>query len=198
EQELISTYIDPIVSPIFHDPTNHKIFRWLNRTTVDIKKLRPDGSIILASQRHTSYALGYCEVKPFETEANTALTHEDLLRLSLFCKNSLDIGEIQAMICFQVVGYNICFYLLTLEHEAIYVMMEICNIKVPKVFQELPRFVMELDKIKKVIHCYNHYCIKISSRKKFSIMKRPSLSHQDLVEIINGKTNKRKRHLAFD
>ncbi|CAO3654319.1 unnamed protein product [Cunninghamella echinulata] len=28
EQELMSTYIDLIVSPIFHDPTNHEIFRW--------------------------------------------------------------------------------------------------------------------------------------------------------------------------
>lgn len=49
----------------------------------------------------------------------------------------------------------VCFYLLTLKHKSIYVMMGICNIKVTKEFEELSRFVIELDKIKQVIHCYN-------------------------------------------
>lgn len=51
-----------------------------------------------------STCLGYCEVKSLDKGANTEVTHQNLVRLHVFCGDSLYLGEVKAMITFQAVS----------------------------------------------------------------------------------------------
>ncbi|KAI9319701.1 hypothetical protein BX666DRAFT_1315847 [Dichotomocladium elegans] len=99
----ITNYIDPIVSPIFHQPMCGRLFRWLNREMENTEMLRPDGAMFLTEQPSIEYAIGFCQVKSNENEGNTG-THEDLYRLAIFCKNPSDKNQINAYMALQVVG----------------------------------------------------------------------------------------------
>ncbi|KAG0177677.1 hypothetical protein DFQ29_004532 [Apophysomyces sp. BC1021] len=164
EQELITNYVDPILSPIFHQPTNGRLFRWadvqtwhklggssqnngtanrctapdhpsmskhilldekkqtqlyLKRETDDTKTLRPDAGMYMVKQRHTHFAIGFCEVKA-DDESNLGKIHENLAHLSEFCRSSLDLNHVKALIAVQVVGKTISFYLFALESNGLY------------------------------------------------------------------------------
>ncbi|KAG0164108.1 hypothetical protein DFQ29_002483, partial [Apophysomyces sp. BC1021] len=73
EQQLITNHIDPVVSPLFHMPQYGREFH--------CRILRSQGN---------------------DNEGNLVL-HEDLFRLSNFCKDALDSGQIKAMIAVQAV-----------------------------------------------------------------------------------------------
>lgn len=87
ELELTTNFLDPIFSPLFHNPTVNKHFIWLNRQDENTGGLRPDGVIISVPKKAESITLGYCEIKPQDVEANAELAFADLVRLSTFSRD---------------------------------------------------------------------------------------------------------------
>ncbi|CAO3645244.1 unnamed protein product [Mucor hiemalis] len=119
EAELTGTFLDPVLNPIFHDPENNRLFRWLNTGVDDTESLRPDGNVFELEQRRIKFSTGYVEVKPDKSRSDTLKTHEDLLRLVNFCKDTLDKKDVKSMIAVQAVGklevkyqffYNFVYY----------------------------------------------------------------------------------------
>ncbi|KAI9362668.1 hypothetical protein BD770DRAFT_381527 [Pilaira anomala] len=88
EAELTGTFLDPILNPIFYDPEKNRLFRWLNTGIDDTESLRPDGNEFELEQRRIKFSTGYVEVKPDKSRSVTLKTHEDLLRLVNFCKDT--------------------------------------------------------------------------------------------------------------
>ncbi|KAG0183866.1 hypothetical protein DFQ28_000702, partial [Apophysomyces sp. BC1034] len=112
EMELLTTYLDPVLSAMLHKPDEGRIFRWINQLVseygADPGSLRPDGLMSLDPDNHQTFALGFCEVKPKNAEKRYQDTHLDTLRIAMFCKDALDKGEIQCTLGVQTVDvYNV-------------------------------------------------------------------------------------------
>ncbi|CAO3593173.1 unnamed protein product [Absidia cylindrospora] len=198
EQQLITNFIDPILSPLFHQPDHDRAFYWLNRTVEDTEILRPDGAMYITEQQHTKHAIGFCEVKAKDNEDNSNGVHLDLFRLSMFCKNTLDSGLIKAMIAVQVVDSTLTFYLFTLESAGLYVMFELGRMDAPLTYEQLTQFTMKLDFLKKISSTYRTHCVKRSKTDSIVGWKRPSLEDGDLKEMLNpGSPRNKKTKVAL-
>ncbi|KAG1135807.1 hypothetical protein G6F37_012621 [Rhizopus arrhizus] len=98
EFELITNYLDTVVSPIFHDPQKKLMYRWLNKATESSGDRYPDGGSCIISQRQISCSTGFCEVKAGYMKNNTVSTHLDLLRLCIFGKDTIDNEDVENVV----------------------------------------------------------------------------------------------------
>ncbi|KAI9323134.1 hypothetical protein BX666DRAFT_1883632 [Dichotomocladium elegans] len=185
EQDLITNYIDPIVSPIFHQPVCGRLFRWLNREVEYTEMLRPDGAMFLTEQRSTEYAIGFCEVKSNDNDGNIG-THEDLYRLAIFCKDAMDNDQINAYMALQVVGDTAMFYLFVRQPDATYAMFEISRLRMPMSIQDLAPFATKIGLLKQVSDAYQRHCAK--STNIVQILGK---------KCINTLSRGPKRHLQY-
>lgn len=148
-------------------------------------------------QRRIKFSTGYVEVKPDKSRSDTSKTHEDLLRLVNFCKDTLDKKDVKSMIAVQAVGYYVTIYLFSLEVTRLYLLTELYSIYVPKSISELPQFVMHFDEIKKIMVCYEENCVLANDLHKES-RKRMSFQQQNTRNILNIKKPKKLRSsIAF-
>lgn len=76
----------------------------LNTDVEDAESLRPDGNVFELDQRRIKLSTGHVEVKPDKSRSDTLKTHEGLLRLLNFCKDTLDNKDMKSMIAVQAVG----------------------------------------------------------------------------------------------
>ncbi|CAO3593068.1 unnamed protein product [Absidia cylindrospora] len=197
EHHLITNYIDPILNPIFHHPDHGRLFHWLNRSMEDTEALRPDGCMYITQQRHTQYAIGYCEVMAHDNEDNVDCVHRDLYRMAMFCKNSLNRGHIKALMAIQVVGETMIYYLFTMESDMNYVMFELGRLNAPLTYDQLPQFIMKLDFLKRISTTYYTNCIRRIDDSVVGL-KRHSLDKNTLDEMINpGSPTKKKTKSAL-
>ncbi|CAO3680738.1 unnamed protein product [Rhizopus stolonifer] len=187
EAELISNYLDPILSPMFHQPDNHKLFRWLNKKNKESKKVdiktRPDGGMSLTEQLHSVFALGFCEIKSSNAMNRHKLTHTDTFRLAMFCKNAIDDGKIKCTIAVQSVGTYVTFFLCALQANAFYPFVQLARVTIPTSIDNLSDFVAHLDTCKRIIHTYNKFCVPVENEEKSSL-RRVSLNQQQIDDAI--------------
>ncbi|CAO3645240.1 unnamed protein product [Mucor hiemalis] len=197
EAELTGTFLDPVLNPIFHDPENNRLFRWLNTGVDDTESLRPDGNVFELEQRRIKFSTGYVEVKPDKSRSDTLKTHEDLLRLVNFCKDTLDKKDVKSMIAVQAVGFYVTIYLFSLEATGLYLLTELYSFNVPKSISELPQFVMHFDEIKRIMACYQENCVLANDIHNKS-RKRMSIQQQNTRSILNiKKPRKLRSSIAF-
>ncbi|KAL0076086.1 hypothetical protein F4703DRAFT_1966081 [Phycomyces blakesleeanus] len=85
----------------------------------DTESLRPDANVFELEQRRITFSTEYVEMKLGKSRSDTLKTHEDLLRLVNFCKDTLDKKDVKSMIAVQEVGkpevkyqffYNFVYY----------------------------------------------------------------------------------------
>ncbi|KAI7866523.1 hypothetical protein BDF14DRAFT_1952020 [Spinellus fusiger] len=104
EQELITNYIGPILSPILHRSERNKLFLWLNKTTLKSYNKRPDaGCAVILDRRVISYS-GFVEVKAEYKKKDSTCLHEDLLRLSLFGTNAFKENDAECILIIQIIA----------------------------------------------------------------------------------------------
>ncbi|KAI8330861.1 hypothetical protein BC941DRAFT_383192 [Chlamydoabsidia padenii] len=198
EQQLITNFIDPILSPLFHQPDHNRTFYWLNRTVEDTEILRPDGAMYITEQQHTKRAIGFCEVKAKDNEDNSNGVHLDLFRLSMFCKDTLDSGLIKTAMAVQTVDNTLIFYLFTLESAGLYVMFELGRMDAPLSYEQLTQFTMKLDFLKIISLTYRTHCVKRSKTDSIAGWKRSSLENTELKEMLNpGSCRNKKKKVAL-
>ncbi|KAG1205954.1 hypothetical protein G6F69_009170 [Rhizopus microsporus] len=165
---------------------------WLNTGVEDTESLRPDGNVFELEQRRIKFSTGYVEVKLDKSRCDTLKTHEDLLRLVNFCKDTLDKKDVKSMIAVQAVGYYVTIYLFSLEATGLYLLTELYSFNVPKSISELPQFVMHFDEIKKIMVCYQENCVLANDIHKES-RKRMYIQQQNTRNILN-----RTQQLIFE
>lgn len=116
ESELFSTYIDPILLSLVSDPERNTLLRWPNKKSEE-NDFRPDATITKLQQMKYRYNLGHGETK-VNNCGNHALALE-LLTVSIFAKDTLDFHKLSNAFGFQVHGFTIVFYPMSLEFHGI-------------------------------------------------------------------------------
>ncbi|KAI9357484.1 hypothetical protein BD770DRAFT_410800 [Pilaira anomala] len=112
EYELFSMYFDPLLSALFSDPDKNVLLRWSNLTCDESADKRPDAIISKIQQREFGQSLGFGEVKLARPTTDNHALCLDLLRLGVFCKDTIDINKLQAALAFQINGFiSVIFYL---------------------------------------------------------------------------------------
>ncbi|CAG8618245.1 6558_t:CDS:10, partial [Diversispora eburnea] len=162
EVELCTTYIDPILCPLFMDPDRGIFLRWSNKETAESKARKPigrakqpDAIINEIDQLSWSLSKGHGEAKVQDEANNLYLLCTDLIRVSVFNKDAIDFYNMNCMLGFQVVGHHISFYLTTLLCDALYVTVEVCHVDVPmsleQIIEEIANLRIENTKLKQII-----------------------------------------------
>ncbi|KAI9320128.1 hypothetical protein BX666DRAFT_1852753 [Dichotomocladium elegans] len=200
EAELCSRYVDPFLSSLFDDPNQGIYLRWTNQSTLEAKQLcsnmRPDISITKTLGRKWIGSLGYGEAKPAARENDHYLVCEDLIKVVIFCKNSLDEQLMDGVLGIHIVGRTIRFYVLVLPAVTTYVMYLLAEIKVPDSIQGLPGFITELPSVLKILHVFDTVCVSSDIPDIIAIRRAPTLSSKEFQQIISeSKSRKRSCHL---
>ncbi|ORY95069.1 hypothetical protein BCR43DRAFT_516669 [Syncephalastrum racemosum] len=140
-------------------------------------------------------------VKPGEQvkadRSTSTACREDLYRLVIFAKDSLDVLDEKSIMIVHVVGYHVTFYLLTLEATGFYVMFEVNSIHLPKTFQELSHFLVDSDRIKNVMRIYDAHCVALKEKDVKRQMKRRTLEEYDLKRILNIRSPRKKQNAVL-
>lgn len=74
----------------------------------------------------------------------------DLHKLVHYGKDALDAG-VKTPILGQVIGFDITFYLMELEARGVYMMFEVCHVKLPSTIFEVHSYLREMDKMQRLV-----------------------------------------------
>jgi hypothetical protein len=196
ECELCSRFIDPFLSGLFDDPNQGIYLRWTNESTLEAKQLsnnmRPDLSITKTVGLKWSRSLGYGEAKPAARESDHYLVCQDLIKVVLFCKDSLDEHLMDGVLGIHIVGRTISFYVLVLPAIATYVMYLLAEIKVPDSIQGLPSLITELPSVLKVLDVFDNVCVCSDVPDIVASRRVPTLPLKVFQQIIS-ESKSRKR-----
>ncbi|KAI9317898.1 hypothetical protein BX666DRAFT_1856457 [Dichotomocladium elegans] len=198
ETELITNYLDPILSPMFHNPRKGRVFRWLNRTGNETANRRPNGGMAITKQMHGVFETGFVEAKPAEMSTHHTVTHRDTYRLAIFCKDAIDRGEVKCTIGVQAVGFTIDFYLCAAVHDEMYIFMHFSRITVPSSLAALRPFLMHLRGCKQVVAAYNKHCVlRVDNDSMRPEQNRPSLTDDVLADVLHNVNNTKLPTVRF-
>jgi hypothetical protein len=92
---------------------------------------------------------------------------------------------------FQAIGTDIHFYAMSLQHQSIYVFMDIASLKIPTQRADIRNLLLELDTISQLAHL--HKTLFISTNN--TIPHSPTLSYE-LFDDLNEKAKGKKRDLS--
>ncbi|KAI9315490.1 hypothetical protein BX666DRAFT_2028399 [Dichotomocladium elegans] len=174
EAELQGNYLDPILTPLFHFPSEGRYFRWLNKQVPETETLRPDGHIYKMDQRRIGFSVGYVEVKPEESQPKKR--HEDMVRLVVFCKDTLEQKNMKAMIAIQAV-------------DDIYYMVELYSFEIPKYLSQLPQLLISFTQLKRIMVCSEENCVSTEPHHR-PLKRTYKLTHDEMEKILNVKKPK--------
>ncbi|CAG8586002.1 13560_t:CDS:2, partial [Racocetra fulgida] len=98
---------------------------------------QPDATITEVNQLSWGLSKGHGEAKVQEEANNLYLLCTDLMRIAVFNKDAIDYYNMNCVLGFQVVGQHITFYLTTLLYDALYVMVEVGHIDIPRSLEQV-------------------------------------------------------------
>ncbi|KAI9270832.1 hypothetical protein BY458DRAFT_489919 [Sporodiniella umbellata] len=87
-----------------------------------------DATITELNRLVFGHSLGFGEAKIAQSTPDKYNFCHDLLRLTLFCKETIDKKQLNASLAFQINGFPMVFYLIQLNHDGIYWFYEICKL----------------------------------------------------------------------
>lgn len=170
--------------------------RWANESTLEAKQLsnsiRPGQSITKIVGLKWARSLGYGEVKTAARESDHYPVCQDIIKVMLFCKNSLGEQLMEGVLEIQIVGRTIRFYVLVLSAIAANVMYLLAENKV----QGLPGFIIELPSILKILHVFDTVCVCSIIPDVIASLRASTLPSKAFQQIISeSKSRKRSCHL---
>ncbi|CAO3666577.1 unnamed protein product [Rhizopus stolonifer] len=160
EMELTTNYLDPVLSPIFHNPERNKHLLWLNRKEENTSSLRPDAVMKHYDQKLSGTTLGYCEVKPLDAQNDVDSLFADLIRLAMFSRNIMLRKDNKIACSLQAVGSHCSFYVSSSICKDIIIMNEVISFNVPMQIKELGNLNTIVDELKQISKIYDNYCLK--------------------------------------
>ncbi|KAI9490495.1 hypothetical protein BDB00DRAFT_768739, partial [Zychaea mexicana] len=198
EFELCLRYIDPVLSGLFDDPDRGTLFRWTSVTNEESKyryitKQRPDSVISQLDGLSYGPSLGFVEVKSAKKGSGKFAVSNDLVRLGLLSKNSIDRSNVDGCLAIQVVGLNINFFITKLMADGIYTMFELYNIRIPSSREAIQGFVGYFDELLAVLDLFKEHCLMSTCVNDQDSCKRKALPDEAFDVILSrSKSNKRQ------
>ncbi|KAG2211957.1 hypothetical protein INT47_004644 [Mucor saturninus] len=154
--------------------------------------MRPDATITKIQQLKYGYNLRHGEVKTIgSTCDNHALAH-DLFRVSVLAKDTLDHNKLSHALAFQIHGFKITFYMMTLQFTRIYTLFEIARMNFPRSLTEISTF-LSLKNIKTLVFISEIFWSCCSPDSKPEVVKsryHPTL--ETLYELVDGSKNRHR------
>lgn len=85
--------------------------------------------------------------------------------------------------------------MFTRESSGLYIMVELLSVEIPKSIKELPEFFTHIDDLKKVMFCYQRWCVvqDTAAPQASTSNKRSSPSLYPIQDVINIKKPKTVR-----
>ncbi|KAK4516821.1 3',5'-cyclic-nucleotide phosphodiesterase (PDEase) (3':5'-CNP) [Mucor velutinosus] len=112
---------------------------------------RPDAIASFYEQVKTTHNGAFFEIKNDSYKSRKRILMVDLLKLVHYGKDALDAG-VKTPILAQVIGFDVTFYLMKLESKGVYIMLEVCHVKLPSTIFEINAYLREMDKVQKLIN----------------------------------------------
>ncbi|KAG2228730.1 hypothetical protein INT48_001164 [Thamnidium elegans] len=181
-----------LFSSIISDPEKNTLLRWSNKKPEENKDMRPDATITKIQQLKYGYNLGHGEVKTKSSTCdNHALAH-DLFRVSVLAKDTLDHNKLAHALAFQIHGFTITFYMMTLQFTRIYTLFEIARMNFPRSLFEISTF-LSLKNIKTLAFVCEIFWSSSSPDSAPEVVKsryHPTL--ETLYELVDGSKNRHR------
>lgn len=155
EENLRVKYFEPALK-YFMNWKKVGIVLFYPETSPDERKLRtgkvkrPDAIASFVRQAKTTHSAAFFEIKNAAYKNRKRILMTDLHKLVHYGKDALDAG-VKTPVLAQVIGFNITFYLMKLEARGVYIMFEVCHVKLPATIFEISAYLREMDKMQKLI-----------------------------------------------
>ncbi|KAL7316694.1 hypothetical protein PS15m_003151 [Mucor circinelloides] len=140
----------------------------------------------------------YGEAKLEEAKKAPNMLVQDLLRLALFSKDTIDTKRLSSCKSFQAVGRHIVFYTTSLQNDGLYVMSELADIDCPASIDDLLNFINCFDDLLKVMKTMDSISVDNDDQKK--IYQRRSFDSPQLRAFLQKRrhdTNGERSYLKF-
>ncbi|KAL0088960.1 hypothetical protein J3Q64DRAFT_1847623 [Phycomyces blakesleeanus] len=177
-------FIDPFLSGLLDGPNKGVYLCWTNEPNLKAKRsysnMRPDLFITKNASIRWARSLGYGEASPTTRKSNQYLVYQDLIKIVLFCKESLDEHLMEEVLRIHIVGRTVGFYILVLSADATYVMYLLAGIKVPDSIHDLHHFITELPLIFKILHVFDTMCVCSDVPENVASQRAPTMSSRIL------------------
>ncbi|KAK4519941.1 uncharacterized protein ATC70_010185 [Mucor velutinosus] len=166
EINLCTNYLDPVLCSILNDDEDERLLQWPNTKAEDSKSKRPDAVVFNMLQNQYDTSVCYGEAKLEEAKKVPNMLVQDLLRLALFSKDTIDTKRLSSCMSFQAVGQHIVFYLTSLKNDGLYIMSELADIYCPASIDDLLNFINCFDDLLKVMIAMDSINVDNDDQKK--------------------------------
>jgi hypothetical protein len=151
--------------------------------------MRPDATITKIQQLKYGFNLGHGEVKvKSNTCDNHALAH-DLLRINILAKDTLDYNRLSNVLAFQIHGFTITFYLMSLQFTGLYTLFEIARMTFPRSLTGLATFISLKNLQLLVFICETFWSCCIPDSKPDVVKSRYHPTLKTLYQLIDSSRN---------
>ncbi|KAG2198538.1 hypothetical protein INT47_008642 [Mucor saturninus] len=133
---------------------------WLNRKDENTNSLRSDVVIKHYDMKLSGTTLGYCGVKPADSQHDVDCLFTDLIRLAMFSPNTMSRKDNKIACSLQAVGSHCLFYVVSSICNDMTIMNEVISPHVPMQIKELGTLNTITDELKQMSKIYDNYCLK--------------------------------------
>ena len=192
EYELTTTYFHPILSCILSSPEKRVLLRWTNIESDASGDKRPDATLTKLNQLAYGPSMGFGEAKVAQPTTNNNVLCHDLLRLEVFCKEAIDAHQWNSCLAFQIHGFTIVFYLMSLHHDGIYTMHEIAKVSFPRSLEELGSFISlkNIRSLAQVSEAFWRLCQSVPASEIYIMISNSRPTHPCFYNLIDSSKNK--------
>lgn len=202
EQELITRYLEPVLSSLLDDPAEDAFFRWTatineecrSANAIAIRKKRSDSCISYLDECSWEPMQGFGAIKCHGEADNKHAIGKDLLRLGIFAKNAIDTHNLDSILVFQAIRRRIFFYIVTLENAVMYVMFEIGEVEVPARLLGLACYIEQINVLLDMLYIYDQLCHTADNDRSVTLQqwKRKTVSTSEYnCMLVNSRNRKR-------
>lgn len=135
------------------------IIKRLNTQIIDVSAKQPDFGVMTIQNASWNGAFAVGEVKGEDKKNDTYLCLTDLLRVGMMAIDSININYFSGVIGVHVVGLQVTFYIITLFSKSLYIMLEICSVRMPRDITQLREYVSAMEDLLLVSSFYKNCTI---------------------------------------
>ncbi|ORE11691.1 hypothetical protein BCV72DRAFT_300677 [Rhizopus microsporus var. microsporus] len=201
-RQTFTVVIPPTDSSLFYNYISINITDWRVRTSTPYcpayyptltNKSFYDGQILKPILAF-GYSLGFEEAKIAQSTPDKYNFCYDLLRLALFCKETIDKNQLNASLAFQIHGFSVVFFLMRLDHDGIYYLYEVGKLSFSRSLEELPGFVSlkNLNTLMRISEMFWRMCKPVSAQGVDTLSDKYRPIHPSLYTLIDGTKNRHR------
>lgn len=138
------------------------------------------------------HSLGFGEAKIAQCTPDKYNLCHDLLRLALFCKETINKNQLNASLAFEINGFSVVVFLMRLDYDGTYCLYEICKLSFPRSLEELSSFVTlkNSNTLMRISEMFWRMCKPVSAQDADTLSDKYRLTHPSLYTLIDGTKNR--------